>query len=345
MKKIGLSIGFIALIFLLLLGYIFFIDDPQNLYNAINTAKFLPMLAGVIMMLLYWVFETLAQYIIIKKGDGKKLRFSSILRVTMIGQLFNCITPSASGGQPMQTYQLTKYGLSAGEGACVLLVRFLVYQSVMVLYSLIVLIVKLPYFNRNINAFSSLAIIGFLVNSGALAALIAACFFPHFCAKAANAIIKFLGKIKILKNPDDKINKINAEIDKFHANFQYYRMNFKVMLWPAVFSALQLTCFFLVPVFICKSLSVNISFGDAFGAAALTFMICSFVPLPGGSGGAEGGFLLLFGSAFAASGKSIAVAILLWRLLTFYMPIVVGSCFIFKDKHEVKNYMKTGGAE
>lgn len=55
-------------------------------------------------------------------------------------------------------------------------------------------------------------------------------------------------------------------------------------------------------------------------------MITSFIPLPGGSGGAEAGFYLFFGMFFPQSGV-IAIAILIWRIFTFYMPIVAGVIF------------------
>lgn len=61
-------------------------------------------------------------------------------------------------------------------------------------------------------------------------------------------------------------------------------------------------------------------------SAAFILMISSFVPLPGASGGAEGSFYMFFRMFFKASG-SVSVAILLWRLFTFYLPIVVGVYF------------------
>lgn len=333
MKKLWFSIGFIAAVFLFLIYYIFFVDDPKYLYEAISTVKAVPIILSVLCMVLYWLFETLAQYFVLKSGESK-LSFFKVLRVTMVGQLFNCITPSASGGQPAQTYMLVKYGLSVGESACMLLVRFLIYQLVMVVYSVIMLMAKLHYFNSTVTSFSSLALIGFAVNLIVLALLILACFFPEFLLKISKKPLYFLEKIKILKNAEQKYLKIKEEVNKFHQTFKAYKGNLKVSVFPALFSCLQLSVFFMIPYFIIVGLSVDISFVNAFAAAALIFMISSFVPLPGASGGAEGAFLLLFSTAFMNSGKSIAVAILLWRLLTFYLPIICGSFWLLKLKRK-----------
>ena len=61
-------------------------------------------------------------------------------------------------------------------------------------------------------------------------------------------------------------------------------------------------------------------------AAAYVTMISAFIPLPGGSGGAEGSFYMLF-VLFFTSG-TIAPAMLLWRFITYYSCIIAGSVVI-----------------
>lgn len=95
----------------------------------------------------------------------------------------------------------------------------------------------------------------------------------------------------------------------------------------AVMTTFQLTAFFLVPYCVLMALGVQgLQVGDVVASAAFILMISSFVPLPGASGGAEGSFYVFFQMFFKASG-SVSVAILLWRMFTFYLPIVVGVYF------------------
>jgi len=51
-------------------------------------------------------------------------------------------------------------------------------------------------------------------------------------------------------------------------------------------------------------------------------MVSAFVPLPGGSGGAEGSFVLFFAPFFP---DDLLVALLLWRIVTYYLGMVVGA--------------------
>ena len=91
-------------------------------------------------------------------------------------------------------------------------------------------------------------------------------------------------------------------------------------------TAVQLTAFFLIP------LCIFYAFG--LGKADVLLMICagafvlnftSFIPLPGAAAGAEIGFHTIFSIFFPT--HILSVAILFWRLLTFYLPICVGGCF------------------
>ena len=62
-------------------------------------------------------------------------------------------------------------------------------------------------------------------------------------------------------------------------------------------------------------------------AQAFVSMITAFVPLPGAAGGAEISFVTFF--AIFMNGSDLNLSMLLWRILTFYCPIVVGAAFSF----------------
>ena len=91
-------------------------------------------------------------------------------------------------------------------------------------------------------------------------------------------------------------------------------------------TVLQLTVYFLIPFCVCLALGVFINPLEAIAASACVLMVSSFVPLPGAAGGAEGSFLVFFGM-FLTDGSKTGTAILLWRLITFYLTIVIGMFF------------------
>ena len=58
-------------------------------------------------------------------------------------------------------------------------------------------------------------------------------------------------------------------------------------------------------------------------ATAYVMIMGSFVPLPGGSGGLEFGFVQFFGGF--TLGAKLSSIMLVWRLLTYYLGIIVGA--------------------
>ncbi len=56
----------------------------------------------------------------------------------------------------------------------------------------------------------------------------------------------------------------------------------------------------------------------------LIFLVISMFPIPGGAGGAEYSFEMLFRSYITSSSK-LAVAMILWRILTYYLGLILGT--------------------
>ena len=59
-----------------------------------------------------------------------------------IGNFYNCITPSASGGQLMQAYTYKKQGISISNGTSCLVMNFIVYQLVMIVLASVAVFAK-----------------------------------------------------------------------------------------------------------------------------------------------------------------------------------------------------------
>ncbi len=52
-------------------------------------------------------------------------------------------------------------------------------------------------------------------------------------------------------------------------------------------------------------------------------LIGSFVPIPGGSGGLEYGFIVFYGNYIG--GPKLTAIMLLWRFVTYYFGMIVGA--------------------
>ena len=62
-------------------------------------------------------------------------------------------------------------------------------------------------------------------------------------------------------------------------------------------------------------------------------IISSYVPLPGGIGGQEYLFILMFG--VYVNQPLLSSLMIMWRFITYYLPMIVGAV-IFNIKNKVK---------
>lgn len=286
--------------------------------------------AAAMAIIVYWLLEAkMVNNIICSMGGHQS--FYEAFKITMIGQFFSGITPFASGGQPMQLYLLTKQKIPVGKGTSALMSKFIVYQGTLVVYAVVLLILKAKFFIQNINNLFLLVIIGFGVNAVVIGALIFLSRSKDMNKTILAKLIRFAHKIKLIKDPDKLLLKIENEVEEFHENAVQLRQN-KILLFNTIFlTVVQLTLYFLVPYFIYRSFGLSeAGMINIISATAFVLMITAFVPIPGGSGGAEGGFYLIFGLFFI--GKYILTAVILWRVMTYYVWIIFGGIWmIFTD--------------
>lgn len=320
-KKLNIIIIFVALIGIM--GYVG-MTEASNLKMLFSQVNFIWMIGIVFLMVAYWGLEILTLHNITKKFYPRQ-KFKSSLQTTMIGQFFNCITPFSSGGQPMQVFHMVKTGVPFGIASSCLLNKFIIYQVVLTLYSLVVLGMKLGEFSSRINGFVYMVLIGFLINTAVVIALLSIMFFKRFTVSIVFATIDLLVKVKWIKEGLQKKKYVLHEVENFYTSFQYIKKHKKIVLSIALLSTLQLTIYFLVPYFILRAFGLEASIFSMIAAQAFVLMISSFIPLPGAAGGAELSFVAFFKLFFPANLLNISV--LVWRLATFYLTICVGMCF------------------
>lgn len=330
-KKSGIINGvIIVLSVIVLMAYIIFVDGLDNILSAFSNCRVEWLFVGVVAMIGYWYLEGH----VLNKGLGifnRKLSIKYSMKNCMIGQFFNSITPSATGGQPIQAYYLNRCGIEYGFATSALLLRFISFQFSLTFVCIIVMIFKFNEYASQIQGFTALMLIGFTINTFVAIGLILIGFNKKIALIIMRFFVKILGRLRILKNVDKKLELVDDEVDLFSKGFSTVLDNKKVIIKMFFLSVVQIILFYFVNVIISLSFGISIDFQSAFhiiSGAACVQMSSTFIPLPGAAGGAELSYYVIYGSVFEAG--QLSVAVLLWRMYTFYMPIVVG-LFFSKD--------------
>lgn len=330
-KKSGIINGIIIVLsVVVLMGYIVFVDGLDNILGAFFSCKIEWLFVGILAMIGYWYLEG---HILNEGLDifNCKLKAKYSIKNCMIGQFFNSITPSATGGQPIQVYYLNRCGVGYGFATSALLLRFISFQFSLTFLCVLVMIFKFNEYASQIQGFTVLMLVGFTINTCVAIVLILIGFNKKIASIIMRFFVRVLGKLRIVKDVDKKLEFVDDEVDLFSKGFSTAIENKKIIVKMFFLSTLQIIVFYSVNVIIALSFGINIDLPSMFhiiAGAACVQMSSTFIPLPGAAGGAELSYYVIYGSVFEAG--QLSAAVLLWRIYTFYMPIVVG-LFFSKD--------------
>ena len=319
-----------AAVIIPLVIFLYFFLYQNGLIQLISVLKVINVswiLASIVLMLIYWILETFIIHELTRLLFSAQ-KFSKSIKAAMVGQYFASITPLQTGAQPAIYFILVESGIDAASATSILMMKFIIHQTTMTIYSFIIIILKFSYFKSMISGLFYLCLIGFAFNLGII--LIAVMFSVNkgFTKTLLLGSLKFLNRIRLVKNWEKSQDKIEKSLNEFHDNAILIAKNYKVVIRVIIINTVQLTVFYVIPYFIYRSFNLaSASLWNMLAAQTLVMMIVSITPLPGGTGGAEGGFGFLFSIFFK---ENILPAVILWRIITYYSCIFIGALFVIQ---------------
>lgn len=330
-KSTIINIAIVVIIFIGLFIYMINVDGIDNIVNLLKNADFKWVVGGVFCIVFFWLCEGITLHLPLKKLYPDQ-RFGESFKVSMIGQLFNNLTPFCSGGQPMQAYELSKTGKRVSDSFSMLAIKFIIYQMALVLFTFVVVIFQFDFFMSLMNNFLWVALLSFGVNIFAIIIVILAGINKKIISSIANPIIKFLGKIKIVKDTQNTIEKFDNSLSNFNNQFKFMKAQKALVVKMFLISIVQCLSYYMITYMVYRAFgNSGLAVWQIIPAQAFLLLVMTFIPTPGAGIGAEGGFLLIFNSIFKEG--TINMSILFWRLYTFYAPIIVGAIFLaFSNK-------------
>lgn len=316
------------LILVLITGLVLYFslkDNYDEIIHQLTTLNWFWLVIGMFLVISYWFLRSISFHHFVKEFKPE-YKFQNAFKIALETQFFNAITPFASGGQPFQIYTLKQDGISLTKGTNIVIQNFIVYQIALILLGSIAVIA-----NHFMNIFTEVGILRQLVSIGFIAnGLVTAFLFLVAFAKKANQLIihnilKILSKLKIVKNIDETRKKWEDYINDFYQGAKKLIKNKKHFTSLILINLLALISLYLVPLAILYSTGDFTSFNGiiAIITSAYVMLIGSFVPIPGGTGGLEYGFMAFYGNFII--GSKLTAIMLVWRLITYYFGMIVGA--------------------
>lgn len=311
-----------------------------SVLNGRDTATFTELIAGMDFKYLLVALAILAaimicdvlKYVLLNNTFGCKLGLVRNAKLGLTGKYYESITPTGTGGQPMQIYYLYKNGVSGGKSTSVVMLKYAVQMTAAAIIGAIVMgvwgytLVAIEDITSRTAIYIS-GWIGFGINACAPVFVVFVIFCPKFLKMVINWGIMLLHKMHIIKKPDERREKIYRGIDDFAVCSQF------IFTHPVKFLELLFLCFIepiglcVIPYFVLLALcgaqvaDINNLFFTVAALSTFSMYAVVYVPTPGTSGAVEAVFMLAFASI---SGDVIFWVVLVWRFITFYIYIVMG---------------------
>lgn len=322
-KKKG-KIIFFVLLTLLLLYFILRKDFFQIVHEILNINLFW-LLVSIFLIFAYWFFRAIILHKVVLSFKAN-YTFKKAFRLQMITQFFNAVTPFASGGQPFQIYSLKKDGISYNDGANIVVQEFIVYQIALVFLGIFAITYNyfFPLFPE-VALLEHLVTLGFIINFMVIVFLFILAFVKKFDTFLLKLAVNLLKKFHLIKNKKEVLERWNTQIDNFNTGAKKL-INNKYHFFHLIFlEIVSLLSLYLIPCTLLYGMGdyTSITGFKAIITSAYVMLIGSFVPIPGGTGGLEYGFLAFFGNFI--KGPILKALMLLWRFITYYFGMIVGA--------------------
>ncbi len=315
--------SFVMLIVLMTITYYFIFRqcDLSELIDIIYSAKKRYLVYGVIMMFVHIA------------GEGVCLRvLGNSLNVTVgfirsfcyacIDVYYCGITPSATGGQPVLAYYMSKDDIPIGKSTIVILLYTVSYKIVLLALGIVVFVFHRDFILHNGNAVLALFIIGIIMNI----IIVGICLLCMYNRNAVRGLVTktigLLAKIRIMKHPERKLEAFYEHIEEYHQSAYFIKENRSVLVKVFVITLIQRIAMFSIAYFVYRSFGLQEH--NVFDIIALQVVISITVdslPLPGAVGVSEGMFWLLYNQIYVS--EMLAPAMLLSRGIAFYFCLLL----------------------
>lgn len=319
-------------------------SDAAEVITTLSDAKTIFVLLLVAIELAAFALEGLVIRIFTSLYRRKYHWYEGILNA-YIGSFFSAITPFSSGGQFAQIYTFSQQGVRAADAGSVLVMMFIVSQITLILYGTLAMIfgynstVGLMENIRigNIN-FSpiGISILGFCINVWTLLFLVFMAYSRHFHHFVLNVVVGIGAKLHLIKDPQRKRAELVAQTTTFRVEMHLLLENWPMLILTFLLEIIKIGGSYMIP-YVCglalikdpaAQTALQGKWLNCLWSDAYVNMLTAIVPIPGGSGGAEYAFYLLYTNIFNDASITTAANILN-RMITFYMPLFIGILVFF----------------
>lgn len=324
-KKYIWEVLFLLVVFVGTVYGVFHGEDLGEVMQALSEVRkvwLLPAVGCVVLFL--WGEAVTLRYLLgiqeIPVTPGACFLFSTV------GFFFNCITPSASGGQPMQLYYMRRKNIPLPIATLVLMVITIAYKSVLVLLGLGIILFGQGFVHRYLMDILPIFYFGIGLNILCVGLLLLLVFRTSLAKAILWKLLKLLEKLHVLHGSEKLWDRAEAAIGKYEQSAAFFGTHKAVVGKVFAITFLQRIALFSSTYFVYLAFGLRgISPVTIVLLQAVISIAADMMPLPGGMGISETLFLAIFDPIF---GEALLLpGMVLSRGLSYYTELFISALF------------------
>ena len=323
-KKALFNVSFLLVVFGLTVYGVFHGEDIGAMAEAIRGSQIKWLIPGVCLVVFFiWGESIIIWYMM--RSFGIRLKKRICFLFSSVGFFFSCITPSASGGQPMQIYYMKKEKIPIPVSTVILMVVTITYKLVLVVIGLGILIFGRGFLHRYLEGILPVYYLGLTLNVFCVAFMTILVFHPVMAEDMLLKGMDLLERMRLMKRKEARRQKLKDSMEVYRETAAYLKEHKKVLFHVIVLTFLQRIALFSVTWFVYLAFRMHgTSFLNVILLQAVISVAVDMLPLPGGMGISETLFLNIFATVFPGV---LLPAMVLSRGLGYYSQLLISALF------------------
>lgn len=319
-RKNQLSYLFFIILAILAIYTVFQDNDMGMVAASLTKMKMSYLLTAALAALVFTMLEGVMIWYLLRGIQGTA-KFKDCIRYSFVGFLYSGITPSATGGQPMQLYHMKRDGNDLSASTVVLMTVALVYKLVLVLMGIAMVLFGFPVLKENLGNYLHLFYLGMFLNTALVVVLLVVMIFPGFARWMILRMENLLVRVRILKKSSWRTARISQFIESYQHAVQFLLRHQKQVAVVILATFGQRCLVFILPYIVYRGFGLE-------GADALTilmiqmsiYLAVDMLPLPGAQGITELMYKRAFRNVFTV--EYVVPSMCVTRGISFYFLLL-----------------------
>lgn len=325
-KKYIASLFFFLLLVILTFYLIYKNNDINSVITSLSNISYEYIAIGIGLVLVYLITESIYIKIILKSLNNKIHLWQGFV-YSCVEFYFSAITPSSTGGQPVQAYYMRKDNIPYSKSTVTLLLNTITFKFVLIILGLISMIFFPSLIFNNSTLFTTIFLFGIVVNLIVIFCCLMLMFSKRWVKVIAEFGIKLGTKLRIIKNKEEKLEHFYNSLKEYQDSAKYIKEHFSVSVKVFLITLVQRLAMFSTAFVVYKAFGLTgYSYIELVVIQIAVAIAIDSLPLPGGIGASEAMMLLIYKKVFGI--ETALPAMLVTRGISYYFPLIFSSIVV-----------------